>query len=220
MADAEGISLEETNKIRISLGLKPLTDDKAPVANKEKEAEDNYANAREKENKARKDKALRDKIAKVRNRQELNTKLEGRTLGAADENEDGDTKAWIKKSKKIVKEIAKRRQKELEEMDNQFQESYGEDDLAGLKVSHDLEDLREGEEQILTLKDNRILDDAEDELQNVLTAEHKRTEQRIESKTKNRGYTGYDDDEFVDGQVGMRRKLLSKYDEDMTGQET
>lgn len=56
MADSGGISLEETNKIRISLGLKPLTDDKAPVADKEKEAEDNYAKVREQENKTRADK--------------------------------------------------------------------------------------------------------------------------------------------------------------------
>jgi U4/U6.U5 tri-snRNP-associated protein 1 len=56
MADAEGISLEETNKIRISLGLKPLTDDKAPVADREKEAEDNFAKARAREAKERGDK--------------------------------------------------------------------------------------------------------------------------------------------------------------------
>ena len=56
MADSVGISLEETNKIRISLGLKPLTDDKAPVADKEKEAEDNYAKVRAQENKTRADK--------------------------------------------------------------------------------------------------------------------------------------------------------------------
>jgi hypothetical protein len=43
----ESISLEETNKIRISLGLKPLTDDSAPANDKEKQAEDNYANQRE-----------------------------------------------------------------------------------------------------------------------------------------------------------------------------
>ena len=48
------ISLEETNKIRISLGLKPLGEPSAPVQDKEKEAEDNYskrkeAEAREKE---------------------------------------------------------------------------------------------------------------------------------------------------------------------------
>ena len=45
----ESISLEETNKIRISLGLKPLTDDKAPADSKEKEAENNYAKKREEE---------------------------------------------------------------------------------------------------------------------------------------------------------------------------
>jgi U4/U6.U5 tri-snRNP-associated protein 1 len=56
MADAEGISLEETNKIRISLGLKPLTDDKAPAADKEKEAEDNYAKVKERAAKERGDK--------------------------------------------------------------------------------------------------------------------------------------------------------------------
>ena len=47
----ESISLEETNKIRISLGLKPLTDDKAPADDKEKQAEQNYAKKREEEEK-------------------------------------------------------------------------------------------------------------------------------------------------------------------------
>jgi U4/U6.U5 tri-snRNP-associated protein 1 len=56
MPDDVELSIEETNKIRISLGLKPLTDDKAPVADKEKEAEDNYAKAREKDLKARNEK--------------------------------------------------------------------------------------------------------------------------------------------------------------------
>lgn len=49
----ESISLEETNKIRISLGLKPLTDDSAPADDKEKQAEDNYAKRREAEAKER-----------------------------------------------------------------------------------------------------------------------------------------------------------------------
>jgi hypothetical protein len=49
----EELSLEETNKIRISLGLKPLTDDKAPAEDKEKQAEDNYAKRREQEAKDR-----------------------------------------------------------------------------------------------------------------------------------------------------------------------
>ena len=46
------ISLEETNKIRISLGLKPLTEDKEPES-KEDAAEKNYAKRREDEAKAK-----------------------------------------------------------------------------------------------------------------------------------------------------------------------
>jgi U4/U6.U5 tri-snRNP-associated protein 1 len=49
MAEAESISLEETNKIRISLGLKPLTDDKTTANDKDKLAEDNYAKRRQQE---------------------------------------------------------------------------------------------------------------------------------------------------------------------------
>lgn len=54
----ESISLEETNKIRISLGLKPLTDDSAPVDDKEKQAEQNYASQREQEAKAKEEKSF------------------------------------------------------------------------------------------------------------------------------------------------------------------
>jgi HIND motif protein len=49
IAMEESISLEETNKIRISLGLKPLTEDSAPADDKEKQAEANYAKRRETE---------------------------------------------------------------------------------------------------------------------------------------------------------------------------
>jgi len=49
MSHEESISLEETNKHRIALGLKPLTDDKAPADSAEKRAEDNYAKQRERE---------------------------------------------------------------------------------------------------------------------------------------------------------------------------
>jgi U4/U6.U5 tri-snRNP-associated protein 1 len=60
----ESISLEETNKIRISLGLKPLTDDSAPADNADKKAEDNYNARREQEQKDRDAKKVQDRIAK------------------------------------------------------------------------------------------------------------------------------------------------------------
>jgi hypothetical protein len=34
--------------------------------------------------------------------------------------------SWVKRNKKIIKDMEKRKMKELEEMDNLFQETYGE----------------------------------------------------------------------------------------------
>ncbi|KAN0120677.1 SART-1 family domain containing protein [Russula decolorans] len=212
----ESISLEETNKIRISLGLKPLTDDSAPADDKEKQAETNYTKRREAEAKERDTKRIQDRISKVRNKRELNASLRGTTLGDADADTD-DALKWIKKNKKREKELAKKRQAELESMDKVFQEEYTEKDLEGLKVSHDLSQLEDGESHILTLKDSRILDNEDDELQNVEMAEAENTKERNELKIKRRDYTGYDDDEFVEGREGMKRRILSKYDEFLEG---
>lgn len=57
--------MEETNKIRISLGLKPLTEDKAPANDKEQEAEENYKNQREREKKEQETKRIAEGIAKL-----------------------------------------------------------------------------------------------------------------------------------------------------------
>jgi U4/U6.U5 tri-snRNP-associated protein 1 len=105
----------------------------------------------------------------------------------------------------------------------------------GLKVSHDFEEMGEGEARILTLKDSRILDNegtyssiyrsklplnhsiAEDELHNIEMAEEERRQKNQDLKVKKRGYTGYDDDEFVAGNEGVKRAVLAKYDEDIEG---
>ena len=57
----------------------------------------------------------------------------------------------------------------------------------------------------------------EDELQNVELAEDERTKKNNELKIKKRDYTGYDDEEFVAGNEGMKRAVLAKYDEDING---
>jgi len=51
--------------------------------------------------------------------------LTGATLGDVGED-DGDTMSWVKKNKKLAKEMAKRKQKEMEEMDTLFQQTYDE----------------------------------------------------------------------------------------------
>ena len=102
----------------------------------------------------------------MKNKRELNAKLKGATLGDADADVD-DTLKWIKKSKKREKELARKRQEELENMDKVFQGAdYTEstsggsfyrdylpyvspsiEDLEGLKVSHDFEGMEEGEKR-------------------------------------------------------------------------
>ncbi|KAF8588251.1 SART-1 protein [Ramaria rubella] len=218
---SESISLEETNKIRISLGLKPLTDDAAPTDTKEQTAEGNFAKRKEEEAQERERKRIQagdhgNPLSRIKNKRELKATLKGTTLGESDDVDD--TIKWIKRNKKKAKELARKRQEELENLDKAYQgEDYTEKDLAGLKVSHDFEDLNEGEDRILTLKDSRILDNEEDELQNVEMAEDERTKKNNELKIKKRDYTGYDDEEFVAGNEGMKRAVLAKYDEDLNG---
>lgn len=111
----------------------------------------------------------------MRNRRELNASLTGATLGDP-EGDSEDTLKWVRKAKKRERELARKRQSELENMDKSFQgDEYTEsmashsfrsvpflslhsEDLEGLKVGHDFDELAEGDARILTLKDSRILD--------------------------------------------------------------
>jgi len=70
----------------------------------------------------------------VRNRRELNTSLKGATLGDAEEDVD-DTLKWIKRNKKKERELAKKRQLELENRDKEVQDEYTERELANLSLS-------------------------------------------------------------------------------------
>ncbi len=48
-------------------------------------------------------------------------------------------------------------------------------------------------------------------------AEDERTQKNKELKIKKADYTGYDDDEFLPGNQGTKRAVLSKYDEFLDG---
>lgn len=64
----------------------------------------------------------------MRNRRELNASLKGTTLGDADEDTD-DALKWIKKAKKREKELAKKREEEMDIMDKAVQDEYSESEL-------------------------------------------------------------------------------------------
>ena len=113
----ESLTLEETNRVRISLGLKPLEDDNAaalpessgaPVSQVAQDAisERNFEVLRRSERAAADEAALRDRIAKTRNRRDLNRRLEG--TGLADDGDDGSARDWLKRAARRQRENAAR----------------------------------------------------------------------------------------------------------------
>lgn len=86
------LSIEETNKLRISLGLKPLRID-PPTASS---AEDNYAKYKQDQEKKRKEEEMAARIEKTRNERLRRMKLAGK--GIAEEEEE-DLMSWINKSR-------------------------------------------------------------------------------------------------------------------------
>lgn len=240
------LSLEETNRLRAQLGLKPLlpdSDDEGeqpgkssvageddisdPLKNQDEKAARNYAAHQEAARKKREEDSVAERIAKARNRRDLNRKLQGPTLGEAGSSDatasgdSNDTKKWLKAQRKRAKELAEKRQREEEEVETAALANvvaYEGKDLRGLRVGHDLDDLgleEGGEERILTLRDSTILDGDEDELMDTALDEAERDRRNEERKKGPKKYTGLDDAEFANGRAGEKRSVLSKYDDDI-----
>ena len=128
------MSIEETNRVRASLGLKPL--DMTPKAHKEgsKDAPIDAGAARAKEEAEAEAEAMRQKIAEMKRQRLAQSKvMSKKSLGEADD--DDDAAAWVsrarKKQKKAVDDMAKR-MAELDEQDGEG--DYTSNDLRGMKV--------------------------------------------------------------------------------------
>jgi hypothetical protein len=55
--------------------------------------------------------------SRVRNKQQLRASLKGKTLGQADGDTTTSSRAWVQRSREKEKEMAKKRQEEIENMD-------------------------------------------------------------------------------------------------------
>ncbi|KAN0112614.1 SART-1 protein [Hyaloscypha variabilis] len=228
MADA--ISIEETNRIRVSLGMKPLpvpgatgpVFKDAPSARAEEvgstlesrqaEGYDNYRKLQEAEEAKRRRDAKTEAVKKARDAAKRFTKLEGKGLGDADE-EDLDARSWLIKQKKRQKEIEKARKREQELADAEIAAEYTAKDLAGVKVGHEIDTFEEGEVQVLTLKDTTIDENEEegDELENLDLRERERLNEKLELKKKKPVYNPNDVDEAGE------KSILAHYDEEIEG---
>jgi U4/U6.U5 tri-snRNP-associated protein 1 len=233
MADA--ISIEETNRLRVSLGMKPLPvpgasgpafkeasdepDEEAASTLESRQAEgyENYRKAQEAEEAKRKREAKAEAIKKARDAERRFAKLEGKGLGEADDNEDLDARSWLIKQKKRQREIekARKREQELAEAEAAAAAQYTSKDLVGVKVGHEIDHFEEGEEQVLTLKDTTIDQNEEegDELENLDLREREKLTEKLELKKKKPVYNPNDIDETGE------RKILAHYDEEIDGKQ-
>lgn len=124
--------------------------------------------------------------------------------------------------------------KELEELDEAFgvadlveqekqkarQTAYGDRNLKGLRVEHDMDDFGEGRTVILTLKDQEVLNEEEgDTLVNVNMLDDERYKKNVANKKLNPLSYGYNVYEEQYDELGnpIERSVLEKYDEDLDG---
>lgn len=234
MADA--ISIEETNRLRVSLGMKPLPVPGAPTSgpvfngaseapeeeagstleSRQAEGYDNYRKLQEAELAKKKREAKAESIKKARDAAKRFSKLEGKGLGEADGEEDLDARSWLIKQKKRQKEIEKARKREKELAEAEAEAEYTAADLAGVKVAHELGNFETGEEQVLTLKDTTIDENEEDgdELENLDLRERERLNEKLELKKKKPVYNPNDIDETGE------KSILAHYDEEIEGKKS
>lgn len=229
----DAATIEETNRIRISLGMKPLPvpgaqvshqasasdDDEEPgstVESRQAQAYDNYKRVQDEEaaKKRREEKATA--VRKAREKAQRFALLEGKGLGEEGQSSDLDAKAWLTGQKKRQKKIdtARKLEEELAAAEAAAAAAiqYTSKDLAGIKVAHDSTSFLDGDEQILTLKDTTIDENEEegDELENLGIKEQEKLSERLDLKKKLKGYNpnDYDDGEGT---------ILAQYDEEING---
>jgi U4/U6.U5 tri-snRNP-associated protein 1 len=178
----ESLSIEETNKLRIKLGLKPLQVDDGSNNESGEKKEDEFVHkpAEDLWNKRKQDE-LRKKLLIAKEKRQQNKKLSKvKTLGEESDDEESAA-AWVLKSKK--KEAAVKRDKEMKRLEAEFgvgdlvqsqmgsksmDAHYSERDLQGMSVEHNIKSFKEGKTQILVIKDKDVLDeDPEDVLPSV-----------------------------------------------------
>lgn len=226
------LSIEETNKLRAKLGLKPLelNENKKELGTKEEPMVAETINPVV----IQQQKEMREKLAALKEKRKLNQKL-GKVKTLAEDDWLDDTASWVERSRKLAKEkeMAEKRAKLLEEMDEEFgvsnlveeefaqikQDAYTSRDLKGLKVQHKVDSFSEGQTVILTLEDKGVLEEEEDVLVNVGLVDKEKAEKNVELKKKKPDYKPYEEEESVDDMVSFKsRSVLSKYDEEIEGE--
>ena len=237
----DAATIEETNRIRVSLGMKPLPVPGAPsgpqargsnasadsseeegpstVETRQAQAYDNYNKAMDAKAAKKQREEKTTAIKKARDKVQRFALLEGKGLGEDDGDSHVGARSWLLGQKKRQKRIDKTRKLEEElaatEATAAAAVEYTSKDLAGIKVAHDSSAFLDGDNQILTLKDATIGQNEEDgdELENLDMREQERLNDNLDLKKKRPGYNPNDDDSKNEG-------VLAQYDEDIYGKKS
>lgn len=153
-------------------------------------------------------------MKKARDAARLHAKLEGKGWG---DDEDLDAKSWLsgqkKRQKKIEKAIKSEQELAAAKEKAEAERNYTSEDLAGIKVGHDISSFLDGDEQVLTLKDTTIKENEEegDELEAFSVREKEKLAENIKLKKKRPVYNPFDIDE------DNEQSILGQYDEEIKG---
>ncbi|XP_069695552.1 U4/U6.U5 tri-snRNP-associated protein 1 isoform X1 [Periplaneta americana] len=242
----QSLSIEETNKLRARLGLKPLRIEDIPAfkedgAEKKKDVEKDggtdmgefvHKPAENLSQKAQSEK-VKQRLTEHREKRHIESKLSRVKPLAESDEDDEDAHAWVVRSRKMQEERvqAEKRAKALEELDAEFgvgdlvedemrndrKEAYTSRDLKGLRVEHAVDHFSEGKTVILTLKDQGVLDEDGDVLVNVNMLDDERYNKNTEKKKLKPNLHGYDVYSEEDD-LENKSSVLSKYDEEIEGE--
>ena len=233
---SESLSVDETNKLRASLGLAPLKINQSkvePKTEEEMEYEKSLpgtaipgSNVRHKPAENLKNKSATEKMRERLQQRKMKRMQESKllsvaTLGGADDVDD--TAKWLQRQKKKTKEKkeADKRAKMLAEMDDEFgvgnlvkedvrkekDSAYNSRNLAGLTVQHDSSRFQDGQSVILTLKDSDVLGEDGDTLVNVNMMDDEKVDfNKEEIKKAKSGYNPYDQEEIDQVTGELRQK--------------
>lgn len=227
----ESISIEATNEIRISLGLKPIPVPSEPklieksneitlddtnklrlslglkpivqteAKSQDKSAEEYQEQIRKKEREAKITQNLEISKSKAAKRRKINI-----SQSLLEDNEQEDTGDWLSKIKKPSERKEARKAVKTKKVNN-------DGGVEGVKVGHSIDDINnlQQEDVILTLKDRSIHDD-EDELESDLLVKKQNLEKQLAEKLRTNKYKKFD------GLEGEEKSLLERYDEELNGE--
>ena len=235
------LSIEETNKMREKLGLKPLKVDNKTTDGKETNEDGVKKEKKEDVHKPainmadlKKTAMLKEKLAQMKEkRKHEETFSRIRPIACEKEEEEEEEEdvdsvlKWVAKSRKI--EEAKKKQEEEEKLSKEFgvdklvkkefggDKKYSSRELRGMKIEHDLDRFKEGKNVVLTLKDKGVLEENDDVLVNVNMVDDEAAEENTENRKKKLDYNPYEDLEYDEHGNPREESILNKYDDEIRG---